>query len=118
VNTQEGKGGCLPIKNFDVLDLFRLSAAITFVMKVKNIERTCDMKTDKERLAMLEVKSENAEETLRSHSEQLDRMDRALTSLLGEVKQIRNALYIMAIGIAANIPALSNLLTSLKAILK
>lgn len=67
-----------------------------------------------ERLAALEVRTTSTEATTAKHEEMLQDLKDKLSLLVLEVKQIRNALYLMAGAIAMNVPALSDLLTKIK----
>lgn len=70
-----------------------------------------------ERLTALEVKEESLRLTVDDHGRVLSNLDYRISALVSEVKGIRNALYIMALAIAANIPALSSLLSVIKSFL-
>jgi hypothetical protein len=70
-----------------------------------------------ERIASLEVMSAAHEEDIKSHAEHLKSLDRAVTSLIGEVREIRKAMYVMAAALVANVPVLKDLLTYLKQLL-
>lgn len=63
-----------------------------------------------ERLAVIETRGEAVDRKLDSHEKDLNVLRQQTTTLITEVKQIRNALYFMATVMAANIPTLQRLL--------
>lgn len=70
-----------------------------------------------ERLTELEVTQRDMSKDVAKHDALLDEMGTKLTTLVLEVKQIRNALYLMAAAVAANVPALGQLVQYLKSVL-
>ena len=70
-----------------------------------------------ERLTALEVKEESLRLTVSDHGRVLSHMDERISALVSEVKGIRNALYIMVLAIAANVPALNSILIVIKSFL-
>lgn len=70
-----------------------------------------------ERLTELEVTQRDISKDVAKHDALLDEMGTKLTTLVLEVKQIRNALYVMAAAVAANVPALGQLAQYIKSIL-
>lgn len=62
-----------------------------------------------ERLAVLETKGEQTDITLQSHATLLTELSTKINTLVGEVKQIRNALWFMGAAISANVPMLQKL---------
>lgn len=70
-----------------------------------------------ERLTALEVKEESLRVTVDDHGRVLSNLDERISALVSEVKGIRNALYIMALAIAANVPALNSVLVIIKSFL-
>ena len=71
-----------------------------------------------ERVSRVETEQDNMKEVVQKHEALLDAMNGKLTKLVSEVGQIRNALYVMAAAIAANIPAIADLFNSIKLLLK
>lgn len=67
-----------------------------------------------ERIARLEVTSASHTVDIKSHGEHLRSLDKAVTTLITEVRGIRKALYVLAAAVASNIPLLKELLTWLK----
>lgn len=67
-----------------------------------------------ERLTELEVTQRDISKDVAKHDALLDEMGTKLTTLVLEVKQIRNALYLMAAAVAANVPALAQLVQYIK----
>ncbi len=63
-----------------------------------------------ERVASLEVSTEHIEKKVDEHSQHLKALDKAVLSLVTEVKQIRNALYLIGAALIGNMPALENLI--------
>ena len=68
-----------------------------------------------ERLATLEKDHEHTKGDVEAHGKLLDSLDGKVSDLVGEVKQIRNAIYFMAVTIAANVPSLQSLVVAIKA---
>ena len=66
------------------------------------------------RLATVETKTEVHAQELAAHDALLSQMDKQVGTLVSEVRQIRNALYALALAAAANVPALQGLGESLK----
>lgn len=54
------------------------------------------------------------EKRIDEHDGVLRRLETEISRAVGEIKSIKNALYFMALAIAANVPALQNLATMLK----
>lgn len=71
-----------------------------------------------ERVAALEVETTHASEQLRAHGEHLKALDRAIVSLVSEVKQIRNALYAVAFALTCQVPWLKTIIDQLFAIMR
>lgn len=69
------------------------------------------------RISSLEQGRDYVEKEVASHEHLLKDLDGKMNSLVADVKQIRNALYLMALGIAANVPAVQSLLEQLKILL-
>lgn len=70
-----------------------------------------------ERLATLETNQRVDRKEIGAHRKDLDDIKQKMTTLVLEVRQIRNALYVLAGAVAMNIPALSGLVEKLKLIL-
>ena len=70
-----------------------------------------------ERITSLEVRTVGHDKIIQSHSNHLLSLDKAVTELIHEVRGVRRALYLMAGAVAANVPALRDLLTWIKHIL-
>ena len=66
-----------------------------------------------ERIATLEEKVVNVEQAISSQAEHLHALDKVVTSLVSEVKQIKNALYLIAVSMASQIPQFQDLLGKL-----
>ncbi len=71
-----------------------------------------------ERIAVLETKEEVLAGRVDAHEELIQKLDEKLSTLVGEVRQIRNALYLMALSILANIPALAAAIEAILRVLK
>lgn len=67
-----------------------------------------------ERIAALEVTQVHLSEEVNKHEGLINEMKEKMTTLVDEVKQIRNALYFMAAAVAANVPVLKDLVVGLK----
>jgi hypothetical protein len=81
---------------------------------VRDIDRAFDTA---ERIATLEVTTAAHEEDIKSHAEHLKSLDKAVVTLIVEVRGIRKAIYIMAASVAAQIPALRDMLGWIKHLL-
>jgi hypothetical protein len=66
-----------------------------------------------DRVSRVETDQENIKIQVEKHDALLDALDGKMSKLVLEVKQIRNALYVMAAAIAANVPALQKLFDAL-----
>lgn len=66
-----------------------------------------------QRVSILETKEEQTDKRVGEHDILIKTMDTKLSTLVAEVKQIRNALYFLAVCVAANIPALQGLPTKI-----
>lgn len=62
-----------------------------------------------ERLSVVEANQSHLAEEVGKHEGLIDEMKEKMTTLVSEVKQIRNALYFMAAAVAANVPALKDM---------
>lgn len=73
------------------------------------------MVTDKERLATLETKTTQVQEDVQDHESRIDVLEKALVSLVHEVKLIRYALFALAGGSAVPIatPAFKAIIAAL-----
>ena len=69
-----------------------------------------------ERLASLEVRVDRNEVTTKEHDELIADIREKMTMMVVEVRQIRNALYVLAGAVAMNIPALGGILQQVKAL--
>ena len=70
-----------------------------------------------QRLTSLEERLANTEKQVGTQAELIDKINDKMLKLLDEVRQIRNALYVMAIAVSASVPAVSQMLTALKIML-
>lgn len=68
------------------------------------------------KLSKLEERSEQHEDMIKKHDELLLDIHEDIGRLVEQVKGIRSALYMMAVVILGNIPALQPVLSSLKAL--
>ena len=66
-----------------------------------------------ERITALEVRADGTDVDLDQHGKQIQSIDAKLSSLVDEVRQIRNALYFMTAAIVANVPVLRDVLAPL-----
>ena len=66
------------------------------------------------RLSTHETKIEHLAEEVGKHESLISEMKEKMSTLVTEVKQIRNALYFMAAALAANVPAFNSLLEIIK----
>lgn len=67
-----------------------------------------------EKVAALEVETDTLKTRVDSHESMIVDIKDKMSLLVTEVKQIRNALYFMGAAVAANVPALSDLLHKIK----
>lgn len=70
-----------------------------------------------ERVSALEVNQDILKEEQIDHKAQIKDIREKLTILVVEVRQIRNALYVLAGAVAMNVPALAGILEKIKLIL-
>lgn len=70
-----------------------------------------------QRITRLETRDEYLHLRVQEHDELITELGEKVSILVTEIKQVRNALYVMAAMIAANIPALSDLFKVLKGLL-
>lgn len=68
------------------------------------------------RVSTLEVHSDNLKTSVKEHDESLEILQDKFGVLVTEVKQIRNALYFMAVTIGFHIPAVADILAYIKRI--
>lgn len=66
-----------------------------------------------ERIAVLETREEQTEAKLEAHDILIRKLDGQLSTIVVEVKQIRNALYVMAVAIMANVPQVAEVVKAL-----
>lgn len=69
------------------------------------------------RLSTLESNQSYIKTKVTEHDHLLDKLDTQIGKLVNEVKQIRNALYFMGVMIAANVPALGEMVAMIKVLL-
>ena len=67
-----------------------------------------------ERVARLETREETLTTLVAGHGVLIEKLDTKISILVDQVKQIRNALYLMAFCIAANIPGASKIIEVIK----
>ena len=70
-----------------------------------------------ERIKELEVRVEQLTTDVVKHDDLIDNIQVNLQTLIHQVTQIRNALYLMALAIASNIPALQKIMTALSTLI-
>lgn len=67
------------------------------------------LRTSNERMERIESKQRHTRRTLSLHERTLKALDHKVSTLVDQVRQIRNALYMMAFAISCNIPGLKGL---------
>jgi flagellar motility protein MotE (MotC chaperone) len=71
-----------------------------------------------ERLRALEVKEEELRKQSDEHNAIIKELENSIMGIVSEMKQIRNALYLMAFTIACNVPVVSDLFTKIQMVMK
>lgn len=66
-----------------------------------------------ERIARTEEKVETLDERVDAHDSELKVLTSQLNALVIEIKSVKNALYVVALAVSANIPALKTLASTL-----
>lgn len=70
-----------------------------------------------ENISELKTEQTQIKETVDSHSAMIGGMKEQLTTVVAEIKQIRNALYVMATTLAANLPMAQDAVRGIKHLL-